>query len=153
MGPRTSHSHSLSATHSIEHLDQSQTQGRLSQVQLTLSATMPSRRCSLRSVLVEQSHTASQPSAGPGGQSPSITNAGNLSLERPKRSSRKVEQYTKFFDHKDWESTTTQTAESSCQETDAKAEEDARIERSMGVIRKNAASRSTDGGTKYHCDV
>ena len=37
--------------------------------------------------------------------------------------------------------------------TDSEAEEDARIERSMGVIRKNAASRGTDGGTKYHCDV
>lgn len=33
------------------------------------------------------------------------------------------------------------------------AEEDDRIERSMGVIRKNAASRGSDGGTKYHCDV
>jgi transcriptional adapter 2-alpha len=37
--------------------------------------------------------------------------------------------------------------------TDSEAEEDDRIERSMGVIRKNAASRGTDGGTKYHCDV
>ena len=37
--------------------------------------------------------------------------------------------------------------------TDSEAEEDARIERSMGVIRKNAASRGTEGGTKYHCDV
>jgi transcriptional adapter 2-alpha len=37
--------------------------------------------------------------------------------------------------------------------TDSDAEEDARIERSMGVIRKNAASRGGDGGTKYHCDV
>lgn len=37
--------------------------------------------------------------------------------------------------------------------TDSEAAEDARIERSMGVIRKNAASRGTDGGTKYHCDV
>lgn len=36
---------------------------------------------------------------------------------------------------------------------DSEAEEDARIERSMGVIRKNAASRGGDGGTKYHCDV
>ena len=39
------------------------------------------------------------------------------------------------------------------QSTDSEAEEDARIERSMGVIRKNAASRGSDGGTKYHCDV
>ena len=37
--------------------------------------------------------------------------------------------------------------------TDSEAEKDARIERSMGVIRKNAASRGTEGGTKYHCDV
>ncbi|KAK5467770.1 Transcriptional adapter ada2 [Exophiala xenobiotica] len=36
---------------------------------------------------------------------------------------------------------------------DSDIEEDARIERSMGVIRKNAASRGGDGGTKYHCDV
>ena len=39
------------------------------------------------------------------------------------------------------------------EDTSSKAEEDARIERSMGVIRKNAASRGNDGGTKYHCDV
>ena len=39
------------------------------------------------------------------------------------------------------------------QSTNLEAEEDARIERSMGVIRKNAASRGTEGGTKYHCDV
>ncbi|KIW66938.1 hypothetical protein PV04_06220 [Phialophora macrospora] len=37
--------------------------------------------------------------------------------------------------------------------TDSESEEDARIEPSMGVIRKNAASRGGDGGTKYHCDV
>lgn len=37
--------------------------------------------------------------------------------------------------------------------TDSDDEEDARIARSMGVIRKNAASRGPDGGTKYHCDV
>ena len=36
---------------------------------------------------------------------------------------------------------------------DSDLEEDARIEKSMGVIRKNAASRGGDGGTKYHCDV
>jgi hypothetical protein len=39
------------------------------------------------------------------------------------------------------------------QSTNSEAEEDERIERSMGVIRKNAASRGTEGGTKYHCDV
>jgi hypothetical protein len=38
------------------------------------------------------------------------------------------------------------------QSTNSETEEDARIERSMGVIRKNAASRGTEGGTKYHCD-
>lgn len=38
-------------------------------------------------------------------------------------------------------------------ETDSDAEEDARIERSMGVIRKKTATRGTEGGTKYHCDV
>ncbi|KIV84419.1 hypothetical protein, variant [Exophiala sideris] len=37
--------------------------------------------------------------------------------------------------------------------SDSEVAEDARIERSMGVIRKNAASRGGDGGTKYHCDV
>ena len=37
--------------------------------------------------------------------------------------------------------------------TESDAEEDARIRESMGVIRKNAASRGNDGGTKYHCDV
>lgn len=37
--------------------------------------------------------------------------------------------------------------------TESEEEEDERIERSMGVIRKNAASRGSDGGTKYHCDV
>ena len=39
------------------------------------------------------------------------------------------------------------------QTTNFEVEEDARIKRSMGVIRKNAASRGTEGGTKYHCDV
>ena len=43
--------------------------------------------------------------------------------------------------------------ESDTEATDPEAEENARIERSMGVIRKNAASRGTEGGTKYHCDV
>lgn len=37
--------------------------------------------------------------------------------------------------------------------SDSEQEEDERIARSMGVIRKNAASRGGDGGTKYHCDV
>ena len=43
--------------------------------------------------------------------------------------------------------------ESYCSSTDSEAEEDARIERSMGVIRKKTAARGTEGGTKYHCDV
>ncbi|KIV89532.1 hypothetical protein PV10_06925 [Exophiala mesophila] len=37
--------------------------------------------------------------------------------------------------------------------TQSDLEENATVERSMGVIRKNAASRGGDGGTKYHCDV
>ena len=37
--------------------------------------------------------------------------------------------------------------------TASNVEEDARIARSMGVIRKNTASRGGDGGTKYYCDV
>jgi hypothetical protein len=45
------------------------------------------------------------------------------------------------------------SAHEDSQSTNSEAEEDARIERSMGVIRKNAASRGTEGGTKYHCDV
>lgn len=32
-------------------------------------------------------------------------------------------------------------------------EENARVDDSMGVIRKKHAARGTDGGTKYHCDV
>lgn len=43
--------------------------------------------------------------------------------------------------------------ESESTKTDSDAEEDARIERSMGVIRKKTATRGTEGGTKYHCDV
>ena len=39
------------------------------------------------------------------------------------------------------------------EDIESDAEEDARISESMGVIRKNAASRGNDGGTKYHCDV
>lgn len=47
----------------------------------------------------------------------------------------------------------TSSGESQLSETDSDAEEDARIERSMGVIRKKTATRGTEGGTKYHCDV
>jgi transcriptional adapter 2-alpha len=40
------------------------------------------------------------------------------------------------------------------QSTDSEAEEDERIEQSMGVIRKNAGSRSAESaGNKYICDV
>ena len=58
-----------------------------------------------------------------------------LSVSRPSNSPTDVDDYDEYCS------------------TDSEAEEDARIERSMGVIRKNAASRGTDGGTKYHCDV
>ena len=53
------------------------------------------------------------------------------------------------------ESTTPPEAgyESYLSSTDSGEEEDARIERSMGVIRKKTAARGTEGGTKYHCDV
>jgi transcriptional adapter 2-alpha len=38
-------------------------------------------------------------------------------------------------------------------ETDLDTVEDERAGRSMGVIRKKTATRGTEGGTKYHCDV
>ena len=31
--------------------------------------------------------------------------------------------------------------------------EDEKRQRSMGVIRKKTASRGTEAGTKYHCDI
>lgn len=43
--------------------------------------------------------------------------------------------------------------ESFVSSTDSAEEEDERIEKSMGVIRKKTAARGTEGGTKYHCDV
>ena len=46
-----------------------------------------------------------------------------------------------------------ETTYSDLQSTDSEAAEDERIERSMGVIRKKTATRGTEGGTKYHCDV
>ena len=86
---------------------------------------------------------------------------------RPVRATRRPARYT--FDvvdeeaeqsEKDYEDQSPNTKDESHhsapedhQSTDSEAEEDARIERSMGVIRKNAASRGTEGGTKYHCDV
>lgn len=37
--------------------------------------------------------------------------------------------------------------------TDPGTEEDDRNSQSMGVIRKKTASRGTEAGTKYHCDI
>lgn len=38
-------------------------------------------------------------------------------------------------------------------ETDPGTLEDERDPRPMGVIRKKTASRGTEAGTKYHCDI
>ena len=57
-------------------------------------------------------------------------------------------QFTQYYNIPSSPSDSSQTSE-----TDSDAEEDARIERSMGVIRKKTATRGTEGGTKYHCDV
>jgi hypothetical protein len=78
---------------------------------------------------------------------------------RSTRSVRRPVRYTQFFDSldDDAEKGAEEGAErgdsEAWQYSDSDAEEDARIERSMGVIRKNAASRGSEGGTKYHCDV
>ena len=75
---------------------------------------------------------------------------------RPRRSARRPIRYTQFFESFDEEAEEEKSLRSdfeAWQSTDSEAEEDARIERSMGVIRKNAASRGSEGGTKYHCDV
>lgn len=72
---------------------------------------------------------------------------------RPTRFVRRSVQYTKFFDSFDEDAEEERDEFDAWQSTDSEAEEDARIERSMGVIRKNAASRGSEGGTKYHCDV
>ena len=87
---------------------------------------------------------------------------------RPIRATRRPERYTvdvldeeaeqSKVDHEENQSPGTKdegqhNAPEDRQSTNSEAEEDARIERSMGVIRKNAASRGTEGGTKYHCDV
>ncbi|KAK5957039.1 Transcriptional adapter ada2 [Knufia fluminis] len=45
----------------------------------------------------------------------------------------------------------TNTSSESRQSSDAR--EDGGVKSEMGVIRKAAASRGSDGGTKYHCDV
>lgn len=71
---------------------------------------------------------------------------------RPRRLARRPVRYTQFFDNCDDDAEERGDFEA-WQYTDSEAEEDARIERSMGVIRKNAASRGSEGGTKYHCDV
>lgn len=74
---------------------------------------------------------------------------------RPRRSVRRPVHYTESFDPLDGQIAAEEEGAKldAWQPTDSEAEEDARIERSMGVIRKNAASRGSEGGTKYHCDV
>ncbi|KAH0837049.1 hypothetical protein AYO21_04515 [Fonsecaea monophora] len=93
---------------------------------------------------------------------------------KPVRSTRKPIRHTADYFESDSERSASPTAprrprdppaDSACEDatipteyaqylsSDSDLEEDARIERSMGVIRKNAASRGGDGGTKYHCDV
>jgi len=72
---------------------------------------------------------------------------------RPRRSARRPVRYTQFFESLDGDTEEERADSEAGQSTDLEAEEDARIERSMGVIRKNAASRGSEGGTKYHCDV
>lgn len=72
---------------------------------------------------------------------------------RPRRSVRRPVTYTQFFVSLDADPGEERGDYKAWQSTDSEAEEDARIGRSMGVIRKNAASRGSDGGTKYHCDV
>jgi hypothetical protein len=72
---------------------------------------------------------------------------------RPRRSARRPVRYTRFFESFDDDAEEERADSEAGQSTDPEAEEDARIERSMGVIRKNAASRGSEGGTKYHCDV
>jgi hypothetical protein len=72
---------------------------------------------------------------------------------RPTRAVRRPVRYTQFFDSHDEDGEDERGDYEAWQSTDSEAEEDARIERSMGVIRKNAASRGSEGGNKYHCDV
>jgi hypothetical protein len=72
---------------------------------------------------------------------------------RPRRSTRRPVPYSQFFESFDGDTEGERADSEAGQSTDLEAEEDARIERSMGVIRKNAASRGSEGGTKYHCDV
>lgn len=67
---------------------------------------------------------------------------------------RRPVRYTRFFESCGEDSENERgDFDEAWQSTDSEAEEYARIERSMGVIRKNAASRGSEGGTKYHCDV
>lgn len=74
---------------------------------------------------------------------------------QPLRSTRRPVRYTEYVDvdYLDDDREGERGEFQTWQSTDSEAEEDARIERSMGVIRKNAASRGSEGGTKYHCDV
>ena len=72
---------------------------------------------------------------------------------RSRRLVRRPVRYTQFFDPLDKDEEEEGRDYQAWQSTDSEVEEDARIERSMGVIRKNAASRGSEGGTKYHCDV
>ncbi|KAL1862012.1 Transcriptional adapter ada2 [Paecilomyces lecythidis] len=74
---------------------------------------------------------------------------------------RPAQRYDRFFhEHDDDDSPSSVASPSSISggrdsfsETDSDAAEDERIESSMGVIRKKTATRGTEGGTKYHCDV
>lgn len=79
--------------------------------------------------------------------------SGKKRSRQPRRSVRRPIRYTQFFDSLEEDSEEEKGDLEAWQSTDSEAEEDARIERSMGVIRKNAASRGSEGGTKYHCDV
>lgn len=106
-------------------------------------------------------HEASQPS-GASAQHASDTISAPQSgkrTARPRRSARRPIRYSVFFESFDEDAEEEKAKRSprsdseAWQSTDLEAEEDARIKRSMGVIRKNAASRGSEGGTKYHCDV
>jgi hypothetical protein len=92
-------------------------------------------------------------SLDPSSKFPPVSKSGGKVRARPARSVRKPARYTDYFRSSVQNQEEAWSDEEAWQSPDPKAEEDARIERSMGVIRKNAASRSSDGGTKYHCDV
>ena len=76
------------------------------------------------------------------------------SFRQSTRTSRTVLAYTALPAADDFdEDSDLEATYSDLQSTDSEAAEDERIERSMGVIRKKTATRGTEGGTKYHCDV